>query len=366
MPIGIFDSGYGGLTILKEIKKALPEYDYIYLGDNARAPYGNRSFEVVYQYTLQAVKALFNKGCHLVILACNTASAKALRSIQQFDLPLIDPKRRVLGIIRPTVEAIPGMTTHNHVGLLATPGTVASRSYSIELEKISPQISITEHACPMWVPLVENNEATSPGADYFVKKELDYLLKKDPEVDTVVLGCTHYPLLLDKIKENLSPEISILSQGKIVADSLKDYLYRHPEIDLLCSKNGRTTFYTTENPEKFDALASLFINQSVKSIRMSLPDQTNDNKEIKNNLQQFREMLPKEAITALDKYISSNPEDEEAYTLRGMKYWALGNRSLAIKDYLKAISINPESKAKMALQNANEILDFYNKDLLNP
>lgn len=365
MPIGIFDSGYGGLTILKEIKKKLPEYDYIYLGDNARAPYGTRSFDVVYDYTLQAVKALFDKGCPLVILACNTASAKALRTIQQNDLPEIDESRRVLGIIRPTTEYLPLVSKSRHIGLLATEGTVASHSYKLELEKLAPEMVITEHACPMWVPLVETNEASSPGADYFVQKEISALLDSDPLIDTVVLGCTHYPLLIDKIDKYLRPGINIVSQGKIVAESLKDYLNRHPEISNRCEKNGKTEFFTTENPEKFNAMASLFIKEEVKSRHISLPYNP-DCQPIEISIENIRNLLPDEAILLLDKIINDNPENEEALTLRGMKHWAKGHRSLAIKDYLAAIRINPESKAKMALEAANSILDFYNKDLLNP
>lgn len=270
MRIGVFDSGYGGLTILKGIIRRLPQYDYLYLGDNARAPYGSRSFDIVYAFTLQAVEKLFQEGCNLVILACNTASAKALRSIQQNDLPRIDPSRRVLGVIRPTVEVLPGMTKSRHIGLLATAGTVASHSYVMELEKIAPELKITELACPMWVHLVENNEADSPGADYFVKKYLDQLLDNDPEIDTIVLGCTHYPLLLPKIKAYAPANVRIVSQGSLVADSLADYLQRHPEIEEKCEKNSVTEFMTTENPEKFNELASLFTGFPVNSTRIVL------------------------------------------------------------------------------------------------
>lgn len=269
--IGIFDSGYGGLTILKEIKRRLPQYDYLYLGDNARAPYGSRSFDIVYDFTLQAVKALFGRGCPLVILACNTASAKALRSIQQNDLPNIDAQKRVLGIIRPTVEVLPEYTSSGHVGLIATPGTVNSHSYRMELEKMHPAMTITEHACPMFVPLVENNEANSPGADYFVKKYIDEIMARDPEIDTLVLGCTHYPLLAEKIKKYLPPSVRILAQGEIVADSLADYLERHPEMAQKCSKNATLRFLTTESPEKFDALASMFLGSKVEAERIILP-----------------------------------------------------------------------------------------------
>ena len=270
MPIGIFDSGYGGLTILKEIAERMPRYDYLYLGDNARAPYGSRSFDIVYDFTLQAVKALFDRGCHLVILACNTASAKALRSIQQNDLPVIDPARRVLGVIRPTVEILPEVSKTKHIGLLATPGTVASHSYAMELEKMDPGMSIVEHACPMWVPIIENREADSPGADYFVKKYIDEIMSVDPEIDTLVLGCTHYPLLLDKIRLYAPPGVRIFAQGRRVADSLYDYMARHPEIEDKCSKNGNIEFLTTESPQKFDSLASLFLGKKVKSSRIVL------------------------------------------------------------------------------------------------
>ena len=268
MPIGVFDSGYGGLTILKDIVARLPEYDYLYLGDNARAPYGSRSFDVVYDFTLQAVKALFERGCQLVILACNTASAKALRSIQQNDLPDIDPTRRVLGVIRPTVEVLPEITKTKHIGLLATTGTVASHSYAMELEKMGAGMVITEYACPMWVPLIENREADSPGADYFVKKYIDGIMAEDPEIDTLVLGCTHYPILIEKIKQFAPDSVKIFAQGSRVADSLADYLRRHPEIDEKCTKGGNIEFLTTESPEKFDSLASMFLGREVKSSRL--------------------------------------------------------------------------------------------------
>jgi len=270
MRIGIFDSGYGGLTILREIKRRLPGYDYLYLGDNARAPYGSRSFDIVYGFTLQAVRHLFSNNCKLVILACNTASAKALRSIQQNDLPSIDPSKRVLGVIRPTVEALPGLSGSGHIGLLGTPGTVASHSYRMELEKMTPGMTITEHACPMWVPLVENNEADSPGADYFVKKYLDQLISIDPKIDTIVLGCTHYPLLLPKIRKFAPAGMTILSQGNLVAESLADYLRRHPEMEKDCDKNSLLEFHTTENPDKFDSLASIFLNMTVSSKKIIL------------------------------------------------------------------------------------------------
>lgn len=268
--IGVFDSGYGGLTILKSICEKLPQYDYLYLGDNARAPYGNRSFEIVYKFTLQAVQYLFSQGCHLIILACNTASAKALRSIQQNFLPANFPQRRVLGVIRPTVELLPEISPKRHVGILATAGTVRSRSYTLEIEKIDPEIRVTEQECPLWVPIIESGEAESPGADYFVKKYLDNIFNRDPEIDTLVLGCTHYPLLINKIRNVVGSEINIIPQGEIVADSLKDYLRRHPEIESLCSKGGDIKFLTTENPEKFDSLASLFLKKDITSQRITL------------------------------------------------------------------------------------------------
>lgn len=269
-PIGIFDSGYGGLTVLREIRRRLPQYDYLYLGDNARAPYGPRSFDIVYEFTLQAVKHLFEQGCHLVILACNTASAKALRSIQQNDLPQIDPSRRVLGVIIPSVEALGSLSTTGHVGVVATTGTVNSHSYAIETAKISPEIRITEKACPMWVPLIENNEADKPGADFFVEKYCREIFQADPNIDTLLLGCTHYPLLADKIKQHIPEGVKIVAQGQLIADSLADYLKRHPEIDAKCSKAGTTGFLTTESPEKFDSLASLFLGSAVLSRRIEL------------------------------------------------------------------------------------------------
>ena len=257
--IGVFDSGYGGLSILDKIQQALPTYDYIYLGDNARTPYGTRSFEIVYEFTLQAVKKLFSMGCPLVILACNTASAKALRTIQQHDLPLIDPTRRVLGVIRPTVECIGAITKTGHVGILATSGTIKSESYPIEIHKLNPSLVIHGQACPMWVPLVENNEFESEGADYFIKKYINNLLEKDPLIDTLVLGCTHYPLLLKKIQEFTPSHIQVVAQGDYVAESLKDYLLRHDEIECRCTKNGKTRFLTTESCDKFEESASIFL-----------------------------------------------------------------------------------------------------------
>ncbi len=269
-PIGIFDSGYGGLTILREIRRRLPGYSYLYLGDNARAPYGTRSFDIVYDFTLSAVKRLFDEGCRLVILACNTASAKALRTIQQRDLPELDPERRVLGVIRPTVEALGSVSRTGHIAVLATPGTVASRPYTLEVEKLYPEMKISEHACPMWVPLIENNEAYGPGADYFVKKYIDQALEADPETDTIVLGCTHYPLLLPKIREVVPEGIRILSQGALVAASLSDYLERHQQIDARCARGAAVRYLTTEQAGRFDQLASLFAGEEVHSERIAL------------------------------------------------------------------------------------------------
>lgn len=269
-PIGVFDSGYGGLTILDKIRVVLPEYDYIYLGDNARAPYGTRSFEVVYEFTRQAVSKLFDMGCHLVILACNTASAKALRSIQMNDLPNIDPARRVLGVIRPTVECIGNITQNQHIGILATAGTVKSESYPLEIHKLFPDIRVSGVACPMWVSLVENNESQNEGADYFIRKYIDQLLTKDPLIDTVILGCTHFPILLPKIRQYIPEHISVISQGEYVAQSLKDYLRRHPEMDAKCTKNGNCSFYTTEAEEKFTESASTFLQQQIRVKHITL------------------------------------------------------------------------------------------------
>lgn len=269
-PIGVFDSGYGGLTILDKIREVLPEYDYIYLGDNARAPYGTRSFEVVYEFTRQAVSKLFDMGCHLVILACNTASAKALRSIQMNDLPNIDPARRVLGVIRPTVECIGNITQNQHIGILATAGTVKSESYPLEIHKLFPDIRVSGVACPMWVSLVENNESQNEGTDYFIRKYIDQLLTKDPLIDTVILGCTHFPILLPKIRQYIPEHISVISQGEYVAQSLKDYLRRHPEMDAKCTKNGNCSFYTTEAEEKFTESASTFLQQQIRVKHITL------------------------------------------------------------------------------------------------
>ena len=262
-PIGIFDSGYGGLTILHGIRQLLPQYDYLYLGDNARAPYGPRSFDVVYEFTRQAVVRLFEMGCHLVILGCNTASAKALRTIQQNDLPQIDPDRRVLGIIRPTAEVIGSLTTSRHVGVLATEGTIKSESYKLEIQKLHPDIHVAGVACPFWVPLVEYNEADSPGADYFVKKRIDEIMRQDPAIDALILGCTHYPLLMPKILKYLPAGVRIVPQGEYVADSLHQYFEKHPAIEARCSKGGTVRYLTTENPDKFKEQAQLFLHEPV-------------------------------------------------------------------------------------------------------
>ena len=262
-PIGVFDSGYGGLTIYNEIQKLLPQYDYLYLGDNARTPYGTRSFDVVYEFTRQAVCHLFQQGCQLVILACNTASAKALRTIQQVDIPLLDPSRRVLGIIRPTVENVGALTVSRHVGVLATEGTIKSLSYPLEIRKLFPDIEVTGEACPMWVPLVETGEFDCDGADYFVKRHIDNLLSRDPQIDTIILGCTHYPILIDKIRKYVPEGVNLVTQGAAVASSLKEYLQRHPQMEALCTKGGVSTFCTTEAGGKFGDQASLFLEQSI-------------------------------------------------------------------------------------------------------
>ena len=263
-PIGVFDSGFGGLTVLKEIEQALPQYDYVYLGDNARAPYGTRSFETVYAYTLEAVQWLFSQGCRLVVLACNTASAKALRTIQQKDLPRIAPERRVLGVIRPVTELVGKITRSRHVGILATAGTVASQSYAIEIKKQFPDVTVAQEACPMWVPLLENNEFEGAGADYFIKQHIDRILAADRLIDTIVLGCTHYTLLQPKISRYVPESIQLISQGVIVAKSLEDYLNRHPEIAARCSRQGRRDFYTSETTEFFERLAPLFYGQEIR------------------------------------------------------------------------------------------------------
>jgi glutamate racemase len=273
--IGVFDSGYGGLTILQAIRKVLPQYDYIYLGDNARAPYGTHSFEVIYSYTLQAVRYLFDQGCTLVILACNTASAKALRTIQQCDLPAINNASRkvnVLGVIRPTVEAVPTITQTGHVGILATPATVSSESYVLELAKISEAIQVAQQACPLWVPIIEAGEHESQGADFFVDKYLQSLLSRDPKIDTLVLCCTHYPLLLPKIEQWLkeAKQVRVIAQGSLVADSLADYLKRHPEYRDQLSQNGTCIYLTTEDAGRFSESASLFLDAPVQAQQICL------------------------------------------------------------------------------------------------
>lgn len=262
-PIGVFDSGYGGLTILRQMRQMLPQYDYLYLGDNARAPYGSHSFEIIYRYTLQAVAELFDRGCPLVILACNTASAKALRTIQQNDLPQLDATRRVLGVIRPTVEAVGSLSHTRHVGVLATAGTINSGSYEMELRKLWPDMTVTGQACPMWVPLVENCEYDSPGADYFVQKRIEGILRRDPEIDTLILGCTHYPLLMDKILKFTPPGVRIVPQGEYVAASLRSYLARHADMQERLSQHGTCRYLTTENAEKFAESATLFMREAV-------------------------------------------------------------------------------------------------------
>ncbi|MBR6601047.1 MAG: glutamate racemase [Bacteroidaceae bacterium] len=263
-PIGIFDSGYGGLTILSQIRERMPQYDFLYLGDNARTPYGTRSFEVVYEFTSQAVRTLFDMGCQLVILACNTASAKALRTIQQIDLPKIDPRKRVLGIIRPTVEYLDEITETRHVGVLATSGTIKSQSYPLEIKKLFPDIVVSGEACPIWVPLVENGEAHSEGADYFIRRHIDNLLAKDEKIDTIILGCTHYPILYDKIRQYTPQHIKVITQGEYVGKSLVNYLERHPEMDMLCTKQGGCRFLTTESGEVFKQYASIFFDNSIQ------------------------------------------------------------------------------------------------------
>jgi glutamate racemase len=269
-PIGVFDSGYGGLTVLKEIVKKLPAYDYLYMGDNARAPYGPRSFETVYQYTLECVEWFFSQGCELVILACNTASAKALRTIQQKDLPHIDPAKRVLGVIRPTTEVIGRYSKTGAVGIVGTTGTVQSDSYPIEIAKFFPNVKVYQEACPMWVPLIENNEYNKPGADYFVEKHLRNITSQSKEIDTLLLGCTHYPLLIDKIRAFLPENISVVSQGEIVAESLAGYLQNHPELANRCSKNGERAFFTTDSAADFDNHASIFFGEKIASKHLNL------------------------------------------------------------------------------------------------
>ena len=271
-PIGVFDSGYGGLTILHGIRQLLPQYDYMYLGDNARAPYGSRSFEVVYQFTRQAVLKLFSMGCHLVILGCNTASAKALRTIQQRDLPELDPDRRVLGIIRPTAEVIGQLTHSRHVGVLATEGTVKSQSYSMEIHKIFPDIKVSGVACPLWAAIVEAGESDSPGADYFVKKRIDQLMRKDPDIDTIILGCTHYPLLMSSVVKNIPDGVRVMAQGTYVADSLRDYLQRHPDMERNITRGGSCSYLTTESEDRFSETARIFLHEKVNVRHVDLTD----------------------------------------------------------------------------------------------
>jgi len=272
-PIGIFDSGYGGLTVLKEIIKELPQYNYLYLGDNARAPYGSRTFETVYHYTLQCLQWFFKQECPLVIVACNTASAKALRTIQQNDLHQFGISKRVLGVIRPTTEIIGNLTGSKHIGILGTTGTVQSLSYVIEIENFFPEVKVFQEACPMWVPLIENNEHLSAGADYFVKKHLDNLLRQSSNIDTVLLACTHYPLLISKIMQYLPSTIKIISQGNIVAESLKMYLNRHPEIEINCTKTGETNFFTTDSVDDFNKHAGIFFEKSIQSKHVNIPEE---------------------------------------------------------------------------------------------
>ena len=269
-PIGVFDSGYGGLTILRHMRKVMPEYDFLYFGDNARTPYGTRSFQVVYEYTLQCVTRLFEMGCHLVILACNTASAKALRTIQQCDLPRLDANRRVLGIIRPTVESLGEMTVSRHIGLLATPGTVKSLSYPLEIGKLFPDITVTSESCPIWVPLVETGNFMSDGADFFIRRHVESLLAKDPMIDTILLGCTHYPLLYDKIRKYVPENVTIVSQGRYVASSLRDYLNRHPEMDARCTRAGTCRYCTTESQDTFLPNASVFLEGKIEADTVTL------------------------------------------------------------------------------------------------
>ena len=269
-PIGVFDSGYGGLTVLKEMREKLPEYDFLYLGDNARAPYGSRSFDVIYQYTWQAVQALFDRDCSLVILACNTASAKALRNIQRIKLPELHPDKRVLGVIRPSTEELDKHTKTKHVGVLATEGTIRSNSYQIELAKFAPDLVVNQHACPMWVPLIENNQFDTPGGVYFIQNDLVSILEKDPKIDTILLGCTHYPILLEQLQRLLPEHIEVLAQGKIVAESLADYLVRHPEMDAKCSKGGSVRYLTTESARAFSEKASLLMNDQIEAEHLTL------------------------------------------------------------------------------------------------
>lgn len=269
-PIGVFDSGYGGLTVLKELVAGMPQYDYLYLGDNARAPYGSRSFDTVYEYTLECVKHLFDRGCELVILACNTASAKALRTIQQKDLAEIGSGKRVLGVIRPTTEVVGNYSKSGHVGIFATSGTVSSQSYLLEIGKFFPQLQVFQEACPMWVPLIENNELNNEGTDYFVKKYIAELFAQSRYIDTIILACTHYPILKPVIEKHLPAGITLLSQGTIVAHSLQDYLERHADMDAQISKNGKRDFLTTDSTHIFDTHASLFFGAEVRSQHLGL------------------------------------------------------------------------------------------------
>ncbi len=269
-PIGVFDSGYGGLTILSDIRKRLPEYDFLYLGDNARAPYGTRSFDIVYEFTLEAVNELFNRGCELVILACNTASAKALRTIQQNDLIKIAPDKRVLGVIRPSTEIIGDLSKTNKVGILATQGTVSSLSYPIEIAKFSPGTKVYQQACPMWVPLIETNKYDSEAGREFIKEDVDKLLGQDPDIDVLILGCTHYPIVIDYIRSIVPKNVEIVSQGNIVAERLEDYLKRHPEMNERCSKKGSVRYLTTESAEEFDGNAAAYIGEAVHSTHIKL------------------------------------------------------------------------------------------------
>ena len=269
-PIGVFDSGYGGLTVLRELVNKLPQYDYLYLGDNARSPYGTRNFDTVYRYTLQCVKWLLQQNCPLVILACNTASAKALRTIQQKDLQHLDPDARILGVIRPTTEIIGKHTSTHSIGILATSGTVQSGSYLIEIQKFFPDLKVEQEACPMWVPLVENNEHQTEGADYFVQKHINNILSKNKDIDTLLLACTHYPLLKEKIENYLPPNVKLLSQGHIVAESLQDYLHRHPEVDARITKESKRYFYTTDAAQDFNTKASVFFGEAVEATHVEL------------------------------------------------------------------------------------------------
>lgn len=269
-PIGVFDSGYGGLTVLRDIIKTLPQYDYIYFGDNARSPYGSRSFESIYHYTLECVKWMFEQGSSLVILACNTASAKALRTIQQVDLPLFSGQKRVLGVIRPTTEILGNYTKTGHIGILGTTGTVSSLSYLIELQKFFPAIKAFQQACPMLVPLIENGEYENEGADFFINKYLKSLFCQSDKIDTLLLACTHYPLIEHRIRHFTPKNVQVLSQGNIVAASLENYLFRHPEMESLCSKNGSRSFFTTDSAEDFNFKGSIFFGQEVQSQHVQL------------------------------------------------------------------------------------------------